>query len=34
MAITTENYLKDLIKQKENLASTLQECGVEASKDV
>jgi hypothetical protein len=33
MAITTENYLKDLIKQKENLVSTLQECGVEASKD-
>ena len=33
MAITTENYLKDLIKQKENLVSTLQECGVEASND-
>lgn len=33
MAITTENYLKDLIKQKENLASTLQECGVEANKE-
>jgi hypothetical protein len=33
MAITTENYLKDLIKQKENLVSTLQDCGVEASKD-
>lgn len=33
MAITTENYLKDLIKQKENLVSTLQECGVEANND-
>lgn len=33
MAITIENYLKDLIKQKENLVSTLQDCGVEASKD-
>lgn len=33
MGITTENYLKDLIKQKEKLVSTLQDCGVEASKE-
>lgn len=30
MAITIENYLKDLVNQKNALVSTLQECGVEA----
>ncbi len=31
--ITTENYLKDLINQKNNFVSALQECGVEADSD-
>lgn len=31
MEITTEDYLRDLVGQKQNLVSTLQECGVEAN---